>query len=87
MSKRESNEAEWLFEKGSLNREDVVQARVVKEANLQLEGSAAGAANAGVQAVIKLWLGCRHPLTEWLKRLKGDAMTNVYYNHVLNDPV
>ena len=31
--------AEWLFEKGTLSREDVVQARVVKEANLVLEGS------------------------------------------------
>ena len=39
MSKREPNEAEWLFEKGTLKREDVVEARVVKEANLQLEAS------------------------------------------------
>lgn len=31
--------AEWLFERGTLAREEVVQARVVKEANLQLEAS------------------------------------------------
>ncbi|MBA3670227.1 MAG: hypothetical protein H0W71_09250 [Sphingomonas sp.] len=31
--------AEWLFEKGSLAREDLVAARVVKEANLQLEAN------------------------------------------------
>ena len=37
--------AEWLFEKGSLKREDVVQARVVKEANLVLEASDVGAGN------------------------------------------
>ena len=36
--------AEWLFEKGTLKREDVVQARVVKEANLQLEVCEADAA-------------------------------------------
>ena len=35
--------AEWLFEKGTLKREDVVQARVVKEANLQFDASDAGA--------------------------------------------
>lgn len=34
--------AEWLFEKSTLKREDMVQARVVKEANLQLGASAAG---------------------------------------------
>lgn len=37
--------AEWLFEKGTLKREDVVQARVVKEANLQLEAGGAGTDN------------------------------------------
>ena len=30
--------AEWLFERGTLSREDVVQARIVKEANCHLEG-------------------------------------------------
>ena len=35
--------AEWPFEKGTLKREDVVQARVVKEANLQLDASDVGA--------------------------------------------
>ncbi len=30
--------AEWLFERGSVSREDVVEARIVKEANCQLEG-------------------------------------------------
>ncbi len=30
--------AEWLFERGTLSREDVVEARIVKEANCYLEG-------------------------------------------------
>ena len=30
--------AEWLFERGTLSREEVVEARVVKEANCHLEG-------------------------------------------------
>lgn len=30
--------AEWLFERGTLSREDVVEARVVKEAKCHLEG-------------------------------------------------
>ena len=30
--------AEWLFERGTLSREDVVEARIVKEANCHLEG-------------------------------------------------
>jgi len=30
--------AEWLFESGTLSREDVVEARIVKEANCHLEG-------------------------------------------------
>lgn len=29
--------AEWLFERGSVSREEVVEARIVKEANCQLE--------------------------------------------------
>lgn len=31
--------AEWLFDRGTLSRDEVVQARIVKEANLCLEGS------------------------------------------------
>jgi len=34
--------AEWLFDRGTLSREEVVQARVVKEANLCLEGNGNG---------------------------------------------
>jgi len=33
--------AEWLFERGSLSREEVIRARIVKEANLHLEATAA----------------------------------------------
>ena len=31
--------AEWLFERGTLSREDVVEARIVKEANCHLEAT------------------------------------------------
>ena len=31
--------AEWLFERGTLSREEVVQARIVKEANCRLDAS------------------------------------------------
>ena len=37
--------AEWLFERGTLTREEVVRAKIVKEANLHLEASEAGADN------------------------------------------
>ena len=31
--------AEWLFERGTLSREEVVQARIVKEANCHLDAN------------------------------------------------
>lgn len=37
--KRAPEVAEWLFERGTLSREDVVEARVVKEANCHLESA------------------------------------------------
>lgn len=33
--------AEWLFDRGTLSREEVIEARIVKEANLHLEASGA----------------------------------------------
>ena len=37
--------AEWLFEKGTLTRDEVVRAKIVKEANLHLEACDAAADN------------------------------------------
>ncbi len=37
--------AEWLFERGTLSREEVVQARIVKEANCHLEADGAAGDN------------------------------------------
>ena len=37
--KRAPEVADWLFERGTLSREEVVQARIVKEANCHLEAT------------------------------------------------